>query len=180
VGKIGEKCFFVGASVKRLSFFVMARFIGEYDATLDSKGRFLLPAGLRKIMPEGTAALVVNRGLDDCLNLYLPEDWKQVEDRLSQVNPYDSRENRMIRKALIAGAVYLDIDSAGRLNIPKKLADYASLEKDLVLAGDIEKIEIWDKTKYDKLFEALTPEKVTAMSAQVLGSGANQGNINNG
>lgn len=172
--------FLCGSECEKTLFFVMARFIGEYDATLDSKGRFLLPAGLRKIMPEGTAALVVNRGLDDCLNLYLPEDWKQVEDRLSQVNPYDSRENRMIRKALIAGAVYLDIDSAGRLNIPKKLADYASLEKDLVLAGDIEKIEIWDKTKYDKLFEALTPEKVTAMSAQVLGSGANQGNINNG
>src|SRR5690242_20557984 len=129
----------------------MARFIGEFEATLDTKGRFLLPAGLKKMMPEATAMLVVNRGLDNCLNLYLPEDWKTVEDRLSQVNPYDSRENRMIRKALIAGAVYLEIDSAGRLNIPKKLGEYASLEKDLVLAGDIEKIEIWDKKNYDKL-----------------------------
>ena len=145
----------------------------------DPNAKTALGVSVPKIMPEGTAALVVNRGLDDCLNLYLPEDWKLVEDRLSQVNPYDSRENRMIRKALIAGAVYLDIDSAGRLNIPKKLADYASLEKDLVLAGDIEKIEIWDKAKYDKLFEALTPEKVTAMSALVLGSGANAGNANN-
>ncbi len=161
------------------SGFLMARFIGEYDATLDSKGRFLLPASLRKLFPEGTAELVVNRGLDDCLNLYLPEDWKIVENRLSEVNPYDSRENRLIRKALIAGAVYLDIDAAGRLNIPKKLADYASLEKDLVLAGDIEKIEVWDKAKYDKLFESLTPEKVTAISAQVLGSAASNGKVNN-
>ena len=79
VGKIVEKCFFVGASVKTHSFLFMARFIGEYDATLDSKGRFLLPAGLRKIMPEGTAALVVNRGLDDCLNYTCPKTgnwWK--------------------------------------------------------------------------------------------------------
>lgn len=152
----------------------MARFIGEYEATIDSKGRFLLPAGLRKIMPEGTSMLVVNRGLDDCLNLYLPDDWKNVEDRLSEVNPYDSRENRMIRKALIAGAVYVEIDSAGRLNLPKKLADYASLDKDLILAGDIEKVEIWDKTRYEKLFESLTPEKVTAISAQVLGSASAQ------
>ncbi len=150
----------------------MARFIGEYEVTMDGKGRFLLPANLKKMMPEGTSMLVVNRGLDDCLNLYLPEEWKKVEDRLSEVNPYDSRENRMIRKMLIAGAVYLEFDSAGRVNIPKKLADYASLEKELVLAGDIEKIEIWDKKKYDKLFEEITPEKLTAMSAQVLGSAA--------
>lgn len=150
----------------------MARFIGEYEVTIDSKGRFLLPAGLRKIMPEGTSMLVVNRGLDDCLNLYLPEDWKNVEDRLSEVNPYDSRENRMIRKALIAGAVYVEIDSAGRLNLPKKLADYASLDKELILAGDIEKVEIWDKARYEKLFESLTPEKVTEISKQVLGSGS--------
>ena len=152
----------------------MARFIGEYEATLDSKGRFLLPAGLKKIMPEGTTTLVLNRGLDQCLNLYLEEDWKVVEERLSQVNPYDSRENRMVRKALIAGAVYLYIDSAGRLNIPQKLADYAGLDKELVLAGDLEKIEVWDKTKYDKLFEELTPEVVTGMMSNVLGSGANK------
>ena len=56
----------------------MSRFIGEYEATLDSKGRFLLPAGLKKIMPEGTATLVLNRGADNCLNLYLEEDWKKV------------------------------------------------------------------------------------------------------
>lgn len=147
---------------------------------MDAKGRFLLPANLKKMMPDGTAMLVVNRGLDNCLNLYLPDEWKKVEDRLSEVNPYDSRENRMIRKALIAGAVYLDVDSAGRLNLPKKLAEYASLEKELVLAGDIEKIEIWDKKNYDKLFEEFTPEKVTAMSAQVLGSGAIRNNGNNG
>ena len=157
----------------------MARFIGEYDVTMDGKGRFLLPANLKKMMPEGTAMLVANRGLDNCLNLYLPEDWKKVEDRLSEVNPYDSRENRMIRKALIAGAVYLEFDSAGRVNVPKKLAEYAGLDKELVLAGDIEKIEIWDKKKYDKLFEEFTPEKVTAMSAQVLGSAAMRTNTDN-
>ena len=157
----------------------MARFIGEYDVTMDGKGRFLLPANLKKMMPDGTAMMVVNRGLDNCLNLYLPEDWKKVEDRLSEVNPYDSRENRMIRKALIAGAVYLEFDSAGRVNVPKKLAEYAGLDKELVLAGDIEKIEIWDKKKYDKLFEEFTPEKVTAMSAQVLGSAAMRANTDN-
>jgi MraZ protein len=157
----------------------MARFIGEYDVTMDGKGRFLLPANLKKMMPDGTGMLVVNRGLDNCLNLYLPEDWKKVEDRLSEVNPYDSRENRMIRKALIAGAVYLEFDSAGRVNVPKKLSEYAGLDKELVLAGDIEKIEIWDKKKYDKLIEEFTPEKVTAMSAQVLGSAAMRANTDN-
>ena len=151
----------------------MAKFIGEYDATLDTKGRFLLPAGLKRLMPDGTAMLVINRGLDNCLNIYLEEDWKVVEEQLSAVNPYDSRENRLVRKALIAGAVYVAIDSAGRVNIPSKLAAYAGLGKDIVLAGDLEKIEIWDKTRYDEIFDMLTPDVVTNMMAKVLGSKGN-------
>lgn len=149
----------------------MAGFLGEYEATVDAKGRFLLPAGLKKQMPEGTATLVINRGMDECLWMYLLDDWKKVEDRLREVNPYDSRENRMVRKALIAGAVYVEFDSAGRINLPKILSDYAGLDKDIVLAGDIDKIEVWDKTKYQELFESLTPEKLSAMASGILGSG---------
>ena len=150
----------------------MAGFLGEYEATADAKGRFLLPAGLKKQMPEGTTTLVINRGMDECLWMYLLDDWKKVEDRLREVNPYDSRENRMVRKALIAGAVYVEFDSAGRLNLSKILSEYAGLEKDIVLAGDIDKIEIWDKTKYNKLFESLTPEKLSGMASAILGSGS--------
>lgn len=149
----------------------MAGFLGEYEATVDAKGRFLLPANLKKQMPEGTNVLVINRGMDDCLWMYLLDDWKKVEDRLREVNPYDSRENRMVRKALIAGAVYVEFDSAGRINLPKVLAEYAGLDKDIVLAGDIDKIEIWDKSRYEKLFESLTPEKLSAMASGILGSG---------
>jgi MraZ protein len=150
----------------------MAGFLGEYEATVDAKGRFLLPASLKKQMPEGTSVLVINRGMDECLWMYLLDDWKKVEDRLREVNPYDSRENRMVRKALIAGAVYVEFDSAGRLNLPKILNEYAGLDKDIVLAGDIDKIEIWDKTKYQQLFEQLTPEKLSAMAQGILGSKA--------
>ncbi len=150
----------------------MAGFLGEYEATVDAKNRFLLPAALKKQMPEGTQMLVINRGMDDCLWMYPLDDWRNVEDRLRQVNPYDSRENRMVRKALIAGAVYVEFDSAGRLNLPKNLMDYAGLDKEIVLAGDIDKIEIWDKTKYDKLFDSLTSEKLSAMASGILGSAA--------
>lgn len=152
----------------------MAGFLGEYEATVDAKNRFLLPAALKKQMPEGTQMLVINRGMDDCLWMYLLDDWKEVEDRLRQVNPYDSRDNRMVRKALIAGAVYVEFDSAGRLNLPKNLIDYAGLDKEIVLAGDIDKIEIWDKSKYDKLFDSLTPEKLSAMASGILGSATGQ------
>jgi MraZ protein len=154
----------------------MVGFLGEYEATVDSKGRFLLPAALRKQMPEGTHQLVINRGMDECLWMYLLDDWKNVEERLRQVNAYDSRDNRIVRKALIAGAVYVEFDSAGRLNLPKTLSDYAGLDKDIVLAGDIDKIEIWDKNKYNKLFESLTPERLSAMASQILGSGNKQDN----
>jgi MraZ protein len=150
----------------------MTGFLGEYEATVDAKGRFLLPANLKKQMPEGTSTLVINRGMDKCLWMYLLDDWKKVEDRLREVNPYDSRDNRMVRKALIAGAVYVEFDSAGRINLPKVLGEYAGLDKDIVLAGDIDKIEIWDKNQYEKLFESLTPEKLSAMASGILGSGA--------
>ncbi len=150
----------------------MAGFLGEYEATVDAKNRFLLPAALKRQMPEGTQMLVINRGMDDCLWMYLLDDWKTVEDRLRQVNPYDSRENRMVRKALIAGAIYAEFDSAGRLNLPKNLMDYAGLDKEIVLAGDIDKIEIWDKSKYDKLFDSLTSEKLSGMASGILGSAA--------
>lgn len=150
----------------------MTGFLGEHEATLDAKGRFLVPAALRKRMPEGTSMLVINRGMDECLWMYLLEDWKLVEDRLRQVNPYDSRENRMVRKALIAGAIYVEFDSAGRLNLPKNLMDYAGLDKEIILAGDIDKIEIWDKNKYQQFFDSLTPDKLSAMASGILGTGA--------
>ncbi len=154
----------------------MTGFLGEYEATLDAKGRFLLPAGLKKQMPEGTTTLVVNRGMEECLNLYLLDDWKtEVEAKLRGVNPYDSRENRMIRKAMIAGAVYIEFDSAGRLNLPKILSEYAGLEKDIVLAGDIEKIEVWDKARYNMLFETITPEMLEMIAHKTLGSHARPG-----
>ncbi len=150
----------------------MTGFLGEHEATLDAKGRFLVPSALRKRMPEGTSMLVINRGMDECLWMYLLEDWKLVEDRLRQVNPYDSRENRMVRKALIAGAIYVEFDSAGRLNLPKNLMDYAGLDKEIILAGDIDKIEIWDKNKYQQFFDSLTPDKLSAMASGILGTGA--------
>ena len=146
----------------------MAGFLGEYEATVDAKGRFLLPASLKKQMPEGTTTLVINRGMDECLWMYLLDDWKKVEDRLREVNPYDSRENRMVRKALIAGAVYVEFDSAGRLNLSKILSEYAGLEKDIVLAGDIDKIEIWDKSKYKEFFETFTPQAFSELANAVM------------
>ncbi len=152
----------------------MAGFLGEYEATLDAKNRFLLPVALKRQMPEGTQMLVINRGMDECLWMYLLDDWKVVEERLRQVNPYDSRDNRLMRRALIAGAVYVEFDSAGRLNLPKNLMEYAGLEKDIMLAGDIDKIEIWDKSRYEKLFDSLTPEKMSSMASGILGSAAGQ------
>ncbi len=150
----------------------MSGFLGEHEATIDAKGRFLVPAALRKQMPEATTTLVINRGMDDCLWMYLLDDWKVVEDRLRQVNSYDSRENRMIRKALIAGAIYVEFDGAGRLNLPKNLMEYAGLDKDIVLAADIDKIEIWDKDKYRKFFDSITPEVLSSMASSILGSGS--------
>lgn len=150
----------------------MSGFLGEYDATLDAKGRFLLPAALRKQMPEDTTKLVINRGLDTCLSMYLLKDWALVMEKIEKVNPFDSAKNRQVRRLFVSGAIYVDLDSAGRINLPKQLMDYAQLEKDIVLAADINKIEIWDAGNYKKLFESITPEMMSDLASSVLGSGS--------
>src|SRR3984885_5205799 len=123
----------------------MIGFLGEYEATLDSKGRFLLPAGFKKQLPEeGPAQFVINRGFEKCLTLYPIKIWEPIFARIGQLNDFDPKV-REFRRYFLNGATMLELDSAGRLLIPQNLKEYAGLEKDIVLVSAVDKIEIWDK-----------------------------------
>ncbi len=147
----------------------MTGFLGEFECTLDSKARFLLPAGFRKQLPEtGPQEFVLNRGFEKCLTLYPIQAWQPIFDKISRLNDFDPKV-RSFRRYFLNGAITVEPDSAGRLLIPKNLAEYAGLQKDLVLAAAVNKIEIWDKTQYQQFFDTYSPESFSALAQQVMG-----------
>ena len=148
----------------------MTGFLGEYEATLDAKGRFLLPAGLKKQMPEEDGnAFVINRGFEKCLTMYPLSSWEPIFSNISKLNDFDPKV-REFRRWFLNGAIQMDLDSAGRLLVPKNLVDHAKLDKDIVLVSAVNKIEIWDKKTYQQFFDAFTPEAFSSLAAQVMNS----------
>jgi MraZ protein len=146
----------------------MVGFLGEYEATLDPKGRFLLPAGFKKQLPEGEGSLfVINRGFEKCLSLYPMKGWEPIFNEISKLNDFDPKV-RSFRRYFLNGATGLELDSAGRLLVPPNLKEYAGLEKDIVLASAVGKIEIWDKIKYQQFFETISPESFSSIAEEVM------------
>ena len=151
----------------------MIGFIGEYEATLDAKGRFLLPAGFKKQLPEGGVEhFIVNRGLEKCLSLYPMNSWKPIFAEISNLNDFDPKV-RQFRRFFLNGAIQVELDSANRILLPKNLMDHAALEKDIVLVSAVNKIEIWDKNKYQQFFETFSPEAFSNLAKEVMAADKN-------
>ncbi|HUQ96543.1 MAG TPA: division/cell wall cluster transcriptional repressor MraZ [Chitinophagaceae bacterium] len=149
----------------------MASFLGEFEATLDPKGRFLLPAGFKRQIPEGeNTRFVINRGFEKCLSLYPMASWQPLYDQISTLNDFDPKV-REFRRYFLNGATEVELDSAGRLLLPPNLKEYAGLEKDIVLASAIDKIEIWSTDQYKKFFESYAPEDFSALAQKVMVKG---------
>jgi MraZ protein len=143
-------------------------FLGEYEATLDVKGRFLLPAGFKRQIPESEITrFVVNRGFEKCLSLYPMQSWKPLYDQISTLNDFDPKV-REFRRYFLNGAIEVEPDSAGRILIPQNLKDYAGLGKDIVLVAAVNKLEIWDREKYQKFFDSVSPEDFSALAQSVM------------
>ncbi|MFM7223143.1 MAG: division/cell wall cluster transcriptional repressor MraZ [Bacteroidota bacterium] len=146
----------------------MIGFIGEYEATIDSKGRFLLPAGIKKQLPEGEdPVFVVNRGFEKCLSMYPVQSWRPLYQSISNLNDFDPKV-REFRRYFLNGAMQIDLDSAGRLLLPKSLMEHAGLEKDIVLVSAVNKMEIWDKNKHQQFFENFSPDTFSTLAAEVM------------
>jgi MraZ protein len=149
----------------------MISFLGEFEATVDAKGRFLLPAGFKRQLPEGeSTSFVINRGFEKCLTLYPIQSWKRLYDQISTLNDFDPKV-REFRRYFLNGATNIEIDVAGRILIPPNLKDYAGLGKDIVLAAVVNKIEIWDKEKHQQFFESQSPEEFSKLAQSVMVKG---------
>lgn len=147
----------------------MTGFLGEYEATLDVKGRFLLPAGIKKQLPgEETNRYVINRGFEKCLALYPLRTWEPLFAKITGLNEFDPKQ-REFRRAFLNGATYVEPDSAGRILLPPNLKMYAGLEKDIVLMATGDKIEIWDSNKYKQFFDSISSEALSDLGNHVLG-----------
>lgn len=146
----------------------VTQFIGEFSLKLDAKSRISLPAGLlRQLSAEASGKWVINRGFEACLVLYPSLEWDQMVQELGQLNPY-VRENREFLRYFLRGATSLEPDSANRLLLPKSLLQYAGIDKDLILFGHLNRIELWSEHAYFKMLEQ-EPQDFSALAERVMG-----------
>ena len=121
-------------------------FMGEYEHSVDSKGRLIIPARFREELGE---SFVMTKGLDGCLFVYSAEEWHKLEAKIHET-PMTTKDARKFMRFFFAGAATCEIDRQGRTLIPPNLRSYAKLSKDVVLAGVSTRIEIWDKKLWDE------------------------------
>ena len=121
-------------------------FMGEYSHTIDTKGRLIIPSKFREELGE---TFVVTKGLDGCLFVFSDEEWKAFEIKLKSL-PLTNKNARQFARFFVAGATPCELDKQGRILVPATLREFAGLEKDVVLTGMLNRIEIWSKDKWNE------------------------------
>jgi MraZ protein len=155
----------------------MTNLIGEFECKIDAKGRFMLPAGLKKqLPPEVQDRFVINRGFEKCLVLYPQNVWKTISDEVNQLNLYN-KKNRDFVRYFYRGATDMILDSANRLLLPKQLIEYAGINKEVVLFAFSNRIEIWARGSYNTLLTD-EPEDFSTLAEEVMGKNDNRDNKN--
>ncbi|MGE7985924.1 division/cell wall cluster transcriptional repressor MraZ [Lysinibacillus fusiformis] len=123
-------------------------FMGEYQHSVDAKGRLIVPAKFREALGE---AFVVTRGLDNCLFGYPMNEWRKLEEKLKDL-PMTKKDTRAFARFFFSGATEVEIDKQGRINIPATLIQHAHLVKECVVLGVSNRIEIWAKDAWEAYF----------------------------
>jgi MraZ protein len=124
-------------------------FIGEYQHNIDAKGRLIVPSKFRDKLGD---VFVVTRGLDQCLFVYSHEEWQVIEEKLRTL-PLTKKDARAFTRFFFSGAMECEIDKMGRINITPSLRQYAKLEKECVIVGVTNRIEIWDQEIWNRYMD---------------------------
>mgnify|MGYP002673274828 CR=1 FL=1 len=119
-------------------------FMGEYNHTVDPKGRLIVPSKFREQLGN---EFVVTKGLDGCLFVYPNSEWQSIEEKFRNIS-MTSKDARKFSRFFFAGAATCELDKQGRILLPSVLREYADLEKDVVLVGVLNRIEIWSKERW--------------------------------
>ncbi len=125
-------------------------FIGEYLHSIDAKGRVIIPSKFRDELGDN---FVVTKGLDNCLFVYPKTEWISFENKLKQL-PLTSRDARAFVRLFFAGATECELDKQGRVIIPLNLRDHSKIDKDVVIIGVSNRVEIWSKQEWESYNEA--------------------------
>ncbi len=126
-------------------------FLGEFEHTIDDKGRIAIPARFREELSEG---LVLTRGFDNCLQAFPRQAWLPLAERVSQMS-LGSEDARYLRRLLFSGAAEVEVDRQGRILIPQNLREYAGLAEQVVIAGLDTYFEIWSTERWQSVLEKL-------------------------
>ena len=119
-------------------------FMGEYNHTVDPKGRLIIPAKFREQLGD---EFVVTKGLDGCLFVYTKEEWHNIEEKFRGIS-MTSKDARKFSRFFFAGAAALELDKQGRILLPANLREYAGIDKEVVSVGVFSRVEIWSKERY--------------------------------
>lgn len=129
-------------------------FYGEYEHTIDRKGRLIIPAKFRQALKEHEVkSLFLTRGLDGCLFVFPEAEWRTVESRFKQI-PFTKTEGRKFNRLFFSGATEAPLDGLGRLLVPKTLKDFAQIKQDVMIVGVSTRIELWAKDQWQAFYES--------------------------
>lgn len=123
-------------------------FMGEYHHSIDEKGRLTIPA---KVREDLGLSFILTRGLDGCLFIYPKNEWETVISKYRELP--NTKEARNFMRFFLSGASICELDKQGRVNISEPLKNYAGLEKDCVIIGVNERLEIWSKERFQNFIE---------------------------
>ncbi len=148
----------------------MVNIIGTYECKADAKGRLMVASALKKqLSPVLEEGFVVKRSVfQPCLELYPMQEWNEMMAKINKLNRFVKKNNDFIRR-FTAGVKMVEMDSAGRILIPKDLCVFASIEKQVVLSSAVNIIEIWDKEKYESVIED-TASDFADLAEEVMGN----------
>ena len=129
-------------------------FMGEFHHTIDDKGRLIIPSKFRYILGE---EFVITRGIEKCLFVYPKEKFEEITQKLESI-PFTKKDARTFTRFFLSGATTAEFDKQGRVNITSPLVSYAEIEKDCVIIGTGDRIEIWSKEKYFEFMNSVSED----------------------
>ena len=119
--------------------------MGEFHHNLDEKGRLIIPSKLREELGD---SIVITRGLEDSLFIYSMDEWSNIVSKLKSL-PFTKKDARNFTRMFLSGATAIEFDKQGRINLPLSLIEYASLKKECVIIGTLDRLEIWSKENWE-------------------------------
>lgn len=142
---------------------------GEYICKLDAKGRMVVPALLKRKIPNiEQEGLVVNRGFEKNLVIYPAAEWQKMTLQIGRLNQFRAENRNFVRKFL-SGATELTLDAASRILIPKTLLAYAGITSEVLLACHLGKIEVWSKEAYEATLDEMSENEFADLGEKVMG-----------